>query len=1749
MSEELSNQNILQLITTDESYHEGLDRVGEYIDVAKAKGITSLALIDRNALGMVVPFYKKCIKNEIKPIIGTKLRLDFPEVDYKDAVLNNLDALTSAKSLLLNNKDFIFKLLGINVYSSFSEENNFELFNEFKLIIDKNDKSKSKTKSFVLMREITRFFKEVSLQETYNKNSEIGLLNPVELYYQEELFKASGKDAVANRHQKFLEVSYRNQLKSVISNEKMDKSLSDQIKKKIDKISFFTKDGDFLGIFNDDIPSTDFSELLSLHDSFDLVKEELLDSVKYYGESYMLGLNITESTYPLRLKDFTSFIKKINTNISYGDIIAIALNDEGYQNIKELITLSFKTGQKKIHVKDNKRPLDSFPLSSISDLEKFKKGIMFISMNDKQDIIAKNILNHGKDGVVVAKLLQKKLENNLLFAIKKSIINEPDSYHLEESVMMDGLLSLSEELDIPTIATHDVRFAKEESYSAFDLRKAILLNEVAYDPSREKTVFTGQYLKTKSEIKKSFIEYPELIENNEILLSEIDAKVRLDYYVLPDFDVPEDFEKGVLEKHFKELGLTFDSAKSNIQSKQILKEFYFDDIKLAHPIYYEEEVHKKITNIVSGEYMNYVAWEGIVDKLKIDYGDTWEEHKDAYHERFEYESNIINDMGFPGYFLIVYDFIRYAKKEADVPVGPGRGSGAGSLIAYGLDITDVDPIPTNLFFERFLNPERVSMPDFDIDFSQEGRALIIKYVKDKYGEVAQIATQGRLKPKSVLRGICKALGHTVTYEDDIMNYVADNPDLKLNDLKESQEFIEKMDSEIGLSDKMLIAEKLINTKTNAGLHAAGVVISPTTLTAHAPVQRLPNGEGQFVQSDKNDIESQGLVKFDFLGLKTLDVIKEAIRQAERNYNKKIDIRTIDKQDEKTFALLKIAKTHGIFQLESGGMTALVKKLQVENIEEMSALVALYRPGPMQSGMMASFVDRKNGTEDLEYMHPKLTEALSYTYGTMIYQEQVMQAAQLLAGYTLGGADELRRAMGKKKVEEMIKHKASFNNGSLEHNLDDVLLESESIYGEKVDIKLLDLLDTTLNLKKYTSKEGFFATEDLVKEFLLNELSFSDTEVELLFSKINNKDFKVEQMYPNYKEILPESKWDTEFSSICYKLRNTLKIKLNNNEVDANRIYHGFTQFARYNSIFFKIEQFAAYGFNKAHSYAYAVIAYQTAYLKAHNPKEFFAAHCSFHSDGADRSMQDKVNETVEDMEKNFEIPLLPPSVNKSFYRFNAEKEGVRYGLRCLKGLGDTGLTIEKERIENGDFISLHDFIFRMDYRNHLEHAKNTKLSKRSIEALLYSGSLDEFIPDAFPSGKKMGRNYLLKEFNLLSDTKVYPKDDVMKIVDERFKKGNYEEDLIMTVNPLFNPLQDIICKSIAYIKTPEDLFYNEEEKKAFKEQLSEEKKTLTATHKGLTSDIKSLEKTFTGDDLKIFKKSNTLTKKLYIKGDGFEESIQLISDIEAESNVEELLNSLLSVVSKYKKETLDKDEYPEILRVFILKNELDIIKKANLINSLPDGLRELPVLFSEKNKNEKVKSIVKFIKANNPDQLKVISNKIKESVSIENKTLCELEKETTGLYLTGHPVDINNANKRFNLERESTNISFIIDKSSVEDTVHEVNDGYFNILGVINNIEVKKIKTGDNAGKDWVSFNIQDKTGTLQIRMFSELFNKTKDYISDGNVIALSIQASVDDEWGLQCSAKELKSYLPDMKDDPFIQTPYKAKKSTKKYV
>ena len=722
----------------------------------------------------------------------------------------------------------------------------------------------------------------------------------------------------------------------------------------------------------------------------------------------------------------------------------------------------------------------------------------------------------------------------------------PGSYYLElqrterpqEEAYLHAAVSLAASADVPVVATNDVHFLEAGDFEAHEARVCINEGRTLDDARRSREFTEFQYLRTPEEMQQLFSDIPEATANSVEIARRCNLELELGRNFLPDFPVPPD--------------QTVD------------------------------------------DYFRLLAHKGLDDRLVEIRAATAPGKVDVpiYAERLQAEIKVIIEMGFPGYFLIVADFIRWAR-ENGIPVGPGRGSGAGSLVAYALAITDLDPIRYDLLFERFLNPERVSMPDFDVDFCMDGRDRVIDYVAERYGRdhVSQIITYGSMAAKAVVRDVGRVLGHPYGFVDRIAKLIPFEIGITLHQALNQEPALQDLyDNDEEVRSLIDLAQSLEGLARNAGKHAGGVVIAPSRLTDFTPLYCEQGSETVVSQFDKDDVEAVGLVKFDFLGLRTLTIIDRALQSI--NSKRKavgdpaIDISTIPLDDTLAFDLLKSCATTAVFQLESTGMKDLIRRLRPDSFEDIIALVALFRPGPLQSGMVDDFIKRKHGAR-VVYPHPDLEPILKPTYGIILYQEQVMQIAQVLAGYSLGGADLLRRAMGKKKPEEMARQRAVFLEGALARDVD-----------ENVASGIFDLM-----------------------------------------------------------------------------------------------------------------EKFAGYGFNKSHSAAYALISYQTAWLKAHYPAAFMAAVLSTDMDNTDKIV--RLVAECRDMQLN----VVPPDVNTSDYWYTVQSDDtVVYGLGAIKGVGQAAIDgMLQERRQQGCFADIYNLCQRIDHG---------KMNRRTLEALVRAGAMD-----------------------------------------------------------------------------------------------------------------------------------------------------------------------------------------------------------------------------------------------------------------------------------------------------------------------------------------------------------------------------------------------------------------------------------------
>jgi len=831
----------------------------------------------------------------------------------------------------------------------------------------------------------------------------------------------------------------------------------------------------------------------------------------------------------------------------------------------------------------------------------------------KENTIGLIILSGATSGEIGQFIIQGKLDQaHVALQEWKNILS--DRFYLElqrhgegnfrqqQESYIDQVLHLAAEHDVPVVATHPIQFMAEPDFRAHETKTCIADGYILGDQRRPKLYSPEQYFKDGNQMQELFKDIPSALNNTVEISRRCNFQFNLGDSYLPNFPIPE--------------GIKIDDYLL-IESKKGLDQ----RLQFLYPEISEREVRLP-----------------------------------RYIERLNFEVQVINQMGYAGYFLIVADFINWSKANA-IPVGPGRGSGAGSVVAYSLGITDLDPLAYNLLFERFLNPERVSMPDFDIDFCQEGRDRVIDYVKEKYGAdaVSQIATFGTMAARAALRDVGRVLDLPYPFVDGIAKLVPNELGITLKDAIDKEPQIkERIKKEEEVKELFALALKLEGLVRNVSMHAGGVLIAPSKISSFSPIYCQPDGEGVVSQFDKDDVESVGLVKFDFLGLRTLTILAMALKNSNNIRLKEnlepINLETLTVDDKSTFDLLKSSNTTAVFQLESRGMKDMLKQAKPDCFEDIVALVALYRPGPMD--LIPDFCRRKHGQQAVTYPHPATEPILKETYGIAVYQEQVMQIAQVVAGYSLGEADLLRRAMGKKKPEEMDAQRAIFIQGAMKNEL-----------SNKQASDLFDLL-----------------------------------------------------------------------------------------------------------------EKFAGYGFNKSHAAAYAKIAYQTAFLKAHYPSAFIAASMS-----ADMNNTDNIHLLFDDCSLN-SIELHGPDINLSEFKFLpiTQKE-ILYGLGGIKGTGLSAIeVILSERNKNGPFLSLFDFTSRLNLR---------KVNRRAVESLIRAGAFDKLnsnrasllasvnlaISMADQANANLGQNSLFEEsdtqkINLIEMT---PWEDKQQLIEEKIAIGFY----------------------------------------------------------------------------------------------------------------------------------------------------------------------------------------------------------------------------------------------------------------------------------------------------------------------------------------------------------------------------------------
>ncbi len=968
-------------------------------------------------------------------------------------------------------------------------------------------------------------------------------------------------------------------------------------------------------------------------------------------------------------------------------ICLFAKNQKGYENLMYLSSKAFIEG------------FYYFPRINRKELFEHSEGLICTSaclqgeVNWNLNLQNERNVKNGAGGYDAAK--QVALDYKEVFG---------DDFYLElmrhgigdQLFIDDQVLRIGRECDIKVVATNDTHYTYPDDAQYHEAFMCIGMNKLYDDPNRMRHSVHEFYLKSPEQMAKLFADIPEAIEHTQEIVEKCVLELDLGDPTPPNFKFTKEYAD--------EEGLNID---------------YQDDAPLPEGASKDDQKNwLSALDKNDAEYFTIKCKEGLENRLKI----VPEARHQEYKDRLVFEMDIINSMKFPGYMMIVWDFVKVAK-EMDIAVGPGRGSAAGSLVAFSLDITDIDPMKYDLLFERFLNPERVSMPDIDMDFMQARRGEVIDYVVEKYGrnQVAQIITFGSLLAKGVIRDVARVLEMPLSQADKMAKLIPDELGITLNGKTKKGEFIdgayqkepkiqEMISEDANVGRVWEFAKKLEGLKRNSGIHAAGVVISNEELWYKTPIYK-PSGETTFVtQYSLNFLEDVDLIKFDFLGLKTLDVIQNAVKLIKGRYDKDVVWHEINEDDPKVYDVIRGGDTVGMFQIESSGMQDLNRRLMPDNFEDLIAVLALYRPGPMESGMLDSFIERKHGREQIEYTFDSMQEILGNTYGVIVYQEQVMQIVQNIGGFSLGYSDIIRRAMGKKK--DMAVYNAEFSEGAKGQGYD----------YDKAS-KLFDL-----------------------------------------------------------------------------------------------------------------IEKFAGYGFNKSHSAAYAMVTFQTAWLKTYYPTEFMAALLT-----SERDNTEKVVRYIDEV-KRMGMELSPPDVNHSQLEFSAiNRDGVQtilFGLGAIKGVGSAAVESILDVRKNGEFSDWQDFVNRIE---------PSKVNKRVIESMTKSGGFDQF---------NFSRKAILEQIETIIDTAKNASMARKNAVGSLF--GDDEE--ITTVGLSLNNKPEYELKEILdFEKDTLGFYVSGHPMDSYREELGDIKYTLSSAVENIADGSSAI---FVG-------KVEEITKKMSKKGNQF----------------------------------------------------------------------------------------------------------------------------------------------------------------------------------------------------------------------------------------------------------------------------------------
>lgn len=1046
------------------------------------------------------------------------------------------------------------------------------------------------------------------------------------------------------------------------------------------------------------------------------------------------------------------------------DLILVAKDEAGRQNINKLCTLSYQITTDK-----------GYKLITQDQLEEHTDGLICLSGGYKSGLIENAILKGDREKAIgLVKHLTDIYEGD--FYLNAQRTSDSVEEQEKEEKIIKAFEYFKKAYDIKIMASNDVRFPKKESYEYHLTRQAIIDGTQIYNPSKKPTESATQYLLPTAHMAHLFQDHPEYILEAGAIADKTDTtyfKNLLGKPHLPQFPIPEGFDN------------------DSVKYLSHLSREYFE--KRWEKI--EEDYRSRMGEVA---YQDYVISDEFITK-----------EKQKYVDRLEFELDVIAKTGFAGYFLIVHELIDWSRNN-DIPVGPGRGSGAGSLVLFSLTITNIDPIPHDLLFERFLNPERMSEPDIDMDFSPENRGRVIQHLKDLYGKdkTAQILTEGTMAARSVIDYIAKTKGFLPYERDKIKELITDELGVTIA-------------SELGLSTKgsapneklmalynsapaykkiLDMALELEGSIISYGKHAGGVVIAPGKMENFTGVYQDEKEQEPVIQLNKNTCEYAGLIKFDVLGLKNLDMIHNAVQDINegRSPEDRLDMSKISLKDEKTIDIFRRADTYGVFQFESLGMRALMRQVLADRFDEIVALVALFRPGPLQSKMDVDFYTRKFDQSLIKYPHAKLEKTLGPTFGTLIYQEQVMSVAQILAGYTLGQADILRKAMGKKDQAIMDEQRVKFCLGCVDYTA-----RTETIANTTKNLKMaVDIVfENTENkfIKELTKDtENKIATYEQVGKILAHYCGYTNQQVEDLARDINDvklDDLKFGYFYKFHgQELLKSARTKLAEDGVSEK----------NIELEAQRLVVASSVFVRYNGIFSLMNKFAAYGFNKSHSVAYAAVSFETAYLKAHFPAQYMSAMAT------KQDNIEKLTFCLAEM-RRMGLNILSPDVNESGINFKAiSNEGtedtLRYGLGQIKGINKSVEHLVKIRAEKGKTNDIFDFYDKYgtfvikEQKEQLDgtfkESKKTLMTKTVLSNLLNAGAMDSLCPNQDPKYRPM-----------LHATYMYL-EDVVKDVKKRLKANN--SDIVKKVKVAFGNKEYLnVMKAITKSDDPDSVLLPE----------------------------------------------------------------------------------------------------------------------------------------------------------------------------------------------------------------------------------------------------------------------------------------------------------------------------------------------------